>query len=342
MQCEPDFPGEEGFIARKIVIAAAGSGGHLLPAQTIAKELSEHSITFMGVGLDTNPYFGKQWPSVSVSGDALKGAKSVGKILRGIWQSIWALKRADPELIIGYGSYHTFPILVAARLLKIPYMLYESNAQYGKVNRLFAQHAIGVGSLLKKLPFSTQVAGPKPLISGEKSAKTLLVFGGSQGAQTLNAMFLKIASQLDLEVIHLIGKHGNFEEISAFYQREEIKVCVKVFEENMEMAYNRANLAICRAGAATIAELLAYRLPAVLIPFPYASEGHQLVNARLMESEGGAIVIEEKDLTPETLLEAINKGLEREEEMRGALQGCSKSERKTSFKEMILTHLGEA
>ncbi len=316
-------------LPKNIVIAAGGTGGHLFPAQALArdfqKENPSYSILFMGKGLSSSPFFHRElfeYKEVCSSSLSLKHIfRSVGTLLKGIWRAFFLLKESKPTLIVGFGSFHVFPVLAAGLLRGIPIVLFESNSVPGKVNRLFSFFAIFSGlqffSAQKHMKGKClEVQIPLWRVFSKKTTKqeaasyfslssdvfTFLVFGGSQGAKSLNGILLDVFASLKsrgvvFQVIHCIGSAASLEEIQNHYAQCQIPVCVKSFEERMDLAWVLADAAICRSGAATLSELLLFEVPSLLIPYPYASENHQLKNSLFFRDEvGGAFILEEKDI----------------------------------------------
>ncbi|MFI5334070.1 MAG: UDP-N-acetylglucosamine--N-acetylmuramyl-(pentapeptide) pyrophosphoryl-undecaprenol N-acetylglucosamine transferase, partial [Chlamydiales bacterium] len=281
----------------KLLIAVGGTGGHLFPAQTLARDLlsqdSEIELLFAGAGLSTNRYFHKEqfvYQDVSSAtpfrGNIFSAAK---QILRGVKTGLKLLDEFHPDLLIGFGSFHSASLLTAAVLKKTPFLLFESNAQPGKVNRLFSRWAqmtavqfSHAGLLLKGETKEVAIPMKCTLIpKGEAchyfgllpDAPIILVFGGSQGATSINRTFLEAVKLLPahFQILHFTGHKEDVEQVRRDYAQQGRRACVKEFEEKMAYAYSAAESAVCRAGAVTVAELIAYELPAILIPYPFAT-----------------------------------------------------------------------
>ncbi len=147
-----------------------------------------------------------------------------------------------------------------------------------------------------------------------------LVFGGSQGAGFINEVFLDALSSMGekakrLQVIHLTGKATPTEGLSRFYKEKGISACVKPFEENMQLAWKIADVAVCRAGAATLSELVHFEVPSLLIPYPYAADAHQLKNALFMEEIGAAFCLEEKSVRTPNVRRLIEQFLDNDNDV---------------------------
>ncbi len=326
---------------KKLLITVGGTGGHVYPSLAVAKELqNDCEIHFIGGKLAQNRYFeSEKMPYTSIPCGTLSGKNPVRlfkdalAILNGIRHSIVTIKRFQPDLILGFGSYHTLPVLIAAKLLRIPIILHEANSVPGKVNRLMARSAKVTGihfpeaaRHLKGATVEVEMplrAGFCPQKGGKEKAlhfygldaalPTLLIFGGSQGAKAINHLFIDAVKLMDFrkfQVIHLIGSNETADAFISHYQALGIKAVVKEFEEQMNMAWQAADLLVSRSGASTIAEQLAFEVPGILIPYPYATDRHQDKNAEFMVNiVKGAVMQQEKELTAKKLAEILENFL---------------------------------
>lgn len=255
--------------------------------------------------------------------------KAFKHIFKGFLESRRVLRSFKPDLVVGFGSFYTLPLLFAALFEKVPFMLHEQNAMPGKVNRFFSAWAkltaITFPQSAKHIKGKTQRA-VFPLKNRKGSAQgydswsyfglnpghlTLLVFGGSQGALQVNTLFLEACKLLvkqlpSFQVLHFTGARTPIFEVKACYDSLGIVNCVKTFEPRMELSLSVADLAITRAGAATIEELIEWEIPALLIPFPKASENHQMKNAEhFVHHVGGGKLVSQSLLEPKNLADAI-------------------------------------
>lgn len=295
----------------RVVIGAGGSGGHLFPAQQLAQKLQGAQILFAGHGLSQNPFFEKEKiPFVETAAAPLTSPFSFLKATcKGLLQSISLLRKFKPDVVVGFGSYHSVPLLLAAVMMRKKIVLFEANCTPGKVNRLFKPFAekFAVQFPQKKsvqVPFlpwkpsgpTYSMAKARQRYQLEPKTFTILVFGGSQGAAFLNELFPRVVPLLPFrcQVIHLKGK-GN-----VTYSTPAV---VKSFEEEMGLAYAAADLVVCRSGAGTVAELIRFQKPALLIPYPYAG-GHQVDNGLFLK-ECGASVVLQAEATPEKIAAEI-------------------------------------
>lgn len=266
---------------------------------------------------------------------------------KGVLRSLKTIKQFDPDIVIGLGGYSSVPPLVAALLLGVPYVLLEQNVVPGKANRLMARWAEGVychwerslewfgkanvfevtGTPIRKNILDMDREGAAKALKLSPSKKTLLVMGGSQGARSINEVIIRCLPELEkhsseLQIIHCTGE-SDYERVKASYGKRGINALVSGFLDNMGAAYALADLIICRAGATTIAEVTAIGIPAVFIPYPYASENHQYWNARAIAEKGGGIIIEEAELSHQRLLKVMSEFLE-DNEKRSKMKNISK------------------
>ena len=358
-------------MSKRIVIAAGGTGGHLFPAQSLAEELKEQMpdcvIRFMGKGLSTNPRFDKKLYEYDdiASSPLSKGVKAVFHILKGVWQARRALKRFHPDVVIGFGSYHTFPILVACRLLGIELLLHEANSIPGKVNRLFSSYAAMTGvffpdtaKLLKgnvqetDIPLRDAFSEKRRPSKNEalqfyglqENAHTVLVFGGSLGAKKLNEMACKSLCRIEkpLQVLHFTGSFEASQLVRAEYSKAKVPAVVRDFESEMQYAWAAADLCISRAGASTVAEAIAFGVPVVFIPYPFASDHHQDKNAEyLVKQIEAAVSFQEKGLDPEELAGAVEKLIApvKQEAMKEKLKSLRSRMQTRRFSDIVVQHL---
>lgn len=321
---------------KRVLISVGGTGGHIYPALALASQLEKKlpaiDILFVGGNLSRNRYFKsseKPFQEIScgsfVRKNPLHLIKSSLNILKGIWQSRSLIRSFSPHLVVAFGSYYTFPTLIAAKLAKKQIILHEANSLPGKVNRMMARHVDVTGvhfrETMSLLPGPTVEVG-MPLRDGhrlstmskEEARKhfgldphktTLLVFGGSQGATSINTLFkeavLNHLKGIPFQILQFTGNSTDTEQCARSYAQAGINAIVKDFETSMDIAWLAADLSLTRAGASSIAEQIEFEVPGVLIPFPRASENHQERNADLMVQLGGGIKLVEKELTADKL-----------------------------------------
>jgi UDP-N-acetylglucosamine--N-acetylmuramyl-(pentapeptide) pyrophosphoryl-undecaprenol N-acetylglucosamine transferase len=244
-----------------------------------------------------------------------------------IWQALGVIRRRRPGLVVGFGGFVTGPGGLAAWLMRRPLVIHEQNAIAGYSNRVLAHFARRVLSAFPKAfpeGVDAQVVGnpvraeilaqPPPVarFAPREGALRLLVVGGSLGAARLNTVvpFAVAKSGLTLHVRHQAGERG-IDAAKKSYAEAGVTAEVTPFIDDMARAYADADLVICRSGALTISELAAVGVAAILVPFPAAVDDHQTVNAQFLVREGAAVLIADRDLTPERLateLEALCQG----------------------------------
>jgi UDP-N-acetylglucosamine--N-acetylmuramyl-(pentapeptide) pyrophosphoryl-undecaprenol N-acetylglucosamine transferase len=316
-----------------VLIMAGGTGGHIFPALSVANVLRDRGVPVVWLGVPGSmesrvvPASGFSIEWVRVKGIRGKGLTAwlmaPFRIASALLQALAVLRRVRPRAVLGAGGYVSGPGGIAAWLLRIPLLIHEQNAIPGLTNRWLARIAGQVlqgfpGSFDKKTgarfvgnPVRADIAAiPEPAarFQGRSGRARLLVFGGSQGAQRLNAMVPQALAQLDPgrrpQVRHQAGERGVDAALKA-YRQARVEADVTPFIDDMAAAYAWADVAVCRAGAMTIAELQAAGLGALLVPLPVATDDHQTKNAETMVHIGAGRVLQERDLTAESLCACI-------------------------------------
>lgn len=360
---------------KKVMIAAGGTGGHIFPAIALAKKLfdSGNDILFVGGGLTNNRFFDKQqfaFKEVACgpfTKSPLKALSSLAKISKGTWSSSAIIKSYKPDCLVGFGSYYTFPTLLAAKSANIPIILHEANAIPGQVNKLFSKYAAMTGihmpvtaQFLKGLTQEVvmplregfkrglhETAEARRYFDLDPHRLTFLVFGGSQGASSINRTFSQvIVNHLPLpreqfQILHFAGDHAFADEARALYQLNGIKACVKNFEPRMDLAWSSTDLVISRAGASTITEVLEFEVPSILIPYPYAKDNHQEYNADFIVDEvHGGIKLLESQLTPtelcSRLIELLANDRQCLRDMKQAINLYKQTQKKCDFSTLVM------
>ena len=312
-----------------VLIMAGGTGGHVFPALAVAKVLRERGVAVVWLGVPGSmesrlvPAQGFPIEWVRVAGIRGKGViawvLAPLRIVNAVAQAMRVLKRVKPRSVLGAGGYVSGPGGIAAWLLRIPLLIHEQNAIAGMTNRWLARLATQVleafpGSFGGRVRANTignpvrediaAIAPPAQRFAGRESRARLLICGGSQGARRLNeALPLAIAKlkpQDRPQVLHQSGERG-LESTRAAYVAARVEAEVLPFIDDMAKSYAWADLAVCRAGAMTVAELQAAGLGAIFVPLPLATDDHQTKNAAIMVGAGAARIIQERDLTPEAL-----------------------------------------
>ncbi len=307
----------------RIILTTGGTGGHIFPALAVAEEIRRRHpramILFMGgrdgqeadlavaAGLD---FVGL--PVRGVVGRGLRGLIAGIGMLRGIIKARAIVKKFKPEIVVGFGGYAAFAGLYAAHRAKIPTALHEQNSVPGLANRLAGDFVDRVylslpdagasfasrRSTVVGNPVRTDIAALAPINRGDRPSRPprLLILGGSMGAKALNDGILAGLDMLaGVEIHHQTGR-TQFEEIRKAYRAAKADhVLVEPFIADMAGAYARADLAVCRAGASTLAELACAGLPAVLVPYPFAARDHQRRNAEALVAAGAAELLDQQE-----------------------------------------------
>ncbi|MCK5581180.1 MAG: undecaprenyldiphospho-muramoylpentapeptide beta-N-acetylglucosaminyltransferase [Candidatus Omnitrophica bacterium] len=319
----------------KILITTGGSGGHVFPALCVAAELKDqgHEIAFAGAfGNTRNKIEEAGFPlsPLPTKGLVSKSIKSVLVFFYFMIKSILAAFKVvcqfKPDVVLGFGGYGSFPIVFSAFILRCPTIIHEQNVVLGRANAVLAR-------LVKKVALSFEetkqyLKARKVIVTGypcrivrqdfslsglyeefglREGYKTIVVLGGSQGSHVVNAVFLETVVLLKdfarVQVVHVAGVKEH-EAVARKYESFDIPHKVFGFFDEMRKIYAVADVVVCRAGAGTVVELAALGLPAVLVPYPYA-QGHQKANAGLLAKTSAVRVIEEKDLSADSLSAAV-------------------------------------
>jgi len=329
----------------RILMAGGGTGGHLFPGIAIADEIRrihpEANITFIGtkdkIEARVVPQRGYNFAPIWISGfrrePTLSNLLFPLKVVVALVQSFFLMKKMKPDVVVGTGGYVCGPPLYVASWLGIPTLIQEQNSYPGVTTRRLASRVNEVHTTfesskryLKRLDNVKLSGNPTNArlgtISRDEGAKqftlnptmkTLLVFGGSLGATSINNEIERILPELLKLDVQLIWQTGqiDFERVNSSVQTkldEESKKRVRVqkFIEQMEYAYAASDVTACRAGASTLAELTVVGLPSVLVPYPFAAADHQTENAKAMVEQGAAVMIKDSELK-ERLLPTVKE-----------------------------------
>lgn len=324
-------------------MAGGGTGGHIYPALTIAKEIMRRrpdtEILFIGGkrGLEAEiiPKEGFRLITINLEGIprklSLKVFESLGLAARGVWETFKVIKEFRPDLVVGTGGYVCGPVVLAAALMHIPSAIQEQNAfpgltnrtlgkfvdriflAYPEAGRFFKKSKIRVlGNPIRSAEFAGVVRAKAETALGLASNHTnLFVFGGSQSARKINQTLLKIIPDLlgefpRLQIVMMTGlkDHQTVEQQVAMMKLNpelRARLFLVAYFYKIADAYKASDLVLARAGAISLAEITYFGLPALLIPFPFATNNHQEFNARVLEKNGAAKVLLEAELNPETL-----------------------------------------
>ena len=319
-----------------IVLAAGGTGGHMMPAEAVSDVLtrSGHDVLLItdtrGDAIRNAMVGAKRYvlpPSSHMGGGVLGKIRAVLSIIKSTWQVRKRFKAQRPAVVVGFGGYPSLPVVLAARSQGVPYVLHEQNAVLGRVNRLMAENARVVALSLEnsqRVPTAayTEVTGNpvRHLIAKLSNIAysvpfgfgdiRLLVIGGSQGARILSDVVPTGLEALSddlrsrIEVTHQ-ARAEDVERVKAAYDAIGVRHSVQAYFDDVGALLLRCQLVICRSGASTIAELSAMGRPAIMVPLAIAADDHQTANAGVIERAGGGWVMAEKDFTAAALAEKL-------------------------------------
>ncbi|MGB1091148.1 MAG: undecaprenyldiphospho-muramoylpentapeptide beta-N-acetylglucosaminyltransferase [Oceanobacter sp.] len=315
-------------MSKVALMMAAGTGGHVFPALAVAKQLVEEGYEVHWLGTPTGmenrlvPMNGFPLHAVNIKGLRGKGFAGIlaapWLIAKAVWQSLKIIRQIKTNVVIGFGGYIAGPGGVAARLAGLPLIIHEQNALSGLTNRMLNRIShTSLQAFPGTLPGAVTVGNPvrADLVCSDFDLKVnpdrlrVLVIGGSLGAKALNDAVLACWQLLEEdkrpELRHQVGQKDS-ERMLAAYQNTDVKAEVTAFIDDMAAAYQWADLMICRAGASTVSEVAAAGKPAIFVPFPFAVDDHQTVNAGYLVGAGGALLKQQSELTPEWLAEQIS------------------------------------
>ncbi|GAM09512.1 UDP-N-acetylglucosamine--N-acetylmuramyl-(pentapeptide) pyrophosphoryl-undecaprenol N-acetylglucosamine transferase [Geobacter sp. OR-1] len=320
----------------RLIIAGGGTGGHLFPGISVAEEFvardAANEVLFVGTsrGIESRivPQLGMKLECVSASGvrgkNGLAQIKGAVLFLFGYSESRQILKRFRPDIVLGVGGYASAPLCLAARGMQIGYFIHEQNAIPGLTNRLLARFARQVfisleesrrffpqdkvmmtGNPLRKSILDLVAASEDTPAPATSEKFRILVFGGSQGARSINQAMIAALPHLAamnnrIAIVHQTGQNDR-DEVAEGYARSGVEAEVLPFIDDMAGAYRNADLVVCRAGATTIAEVTAAAKACLFIPFPHAVDDHQRKNAEALLKQDACLMLLEQELTGERL-----------------------------------------
>jgi UDP-N-acetylglucosamine--N-acetylmuramyl-(pentapeptide) pyrophosphoryl-undecaprenol N-acetylglucosamine transferase len=349
------------------LLAGGGTGGHTYPAIAVAEELTRrgHTVRFVGGrrGIE-----GRVVPAAGFEIDLLPGRglqrrptlQNVGALwgaCSAVVRAIAIVRRHRPRVVVGFGGYASFPCVLAARLWRVPVVVHEQDAAPGLANRLGVRLGACPAVSLPgtALPGATLTGNPVRAVFAHlerepaRSPALIAVFGGAQGARTINRAALGCydawRARSDLAVHHVCGPRHleacTAELAAARRPGDALAYELTGYEERMDLLYARAALAVCRAGAGTIAELTAVGLPAVLVPLPGAPSDHQTRNAQTLERAGAAVMLRDSECDPAHLDEVVSKLLgagDRLERMTRGARGLGRRDAAERLSDLVEEH----
>jgi len=365
---------------RRIVIAGGGTGGHLYPALAIAEAIKQRAhdaeIVFIGtagkIEARVVPREGYRFETIWISGFRRTLSWSLlsfpFKLCVSIVQSFRLLRRLKPDVVIGTGGYVCGPPVFAASVLGIPAVLQEQNSYPGVTTRMLAKRVNEVFLSFEKsrrlLPgrIKATIAGNPVRASvggasrSEAAAffgfvpalKTVLVFGGSLGASSINAAVRRHLEKLIAGSTQLLWQTGERDfsmaegTAQALTPEEQRRIKVLPFIDRMDLAFGASDIAVCRAGASTLAELALAGMPAILVPYPYAAADHQTENAHAVAEQGAAIFCADQEISAklgELLTGLLNDDARRAELSRN-MRSLARPDAAAKIAEAVLGYAG--
>lgn len=348
----------------RVMIAGGGTGGHVFPGVALAEEVvtrhPDNEVVFVGTarGLEAKlvPDYGFPIELIDVAGIKGKGLVKMLATLfmlpRALFQSMRLLRKWRPDIVVGVGGYASGPVVLAAWLLRVPTAVQEQNALPGVTNRILGKLAKAVFTAFPEAerffakrkvhmlgnPIRRKLMDNYMRPVSEHEKFRLLIFGGSQGAHALNMRVIEalphLADMKDaVKITHQTGARDK-EYVEKGYAACSFSPDVRDFIHDMSAAYAESDLVICRAGATTLAELTVCKKPSILVPFPFAADNHQVVNAKSLVDAGAAVMIEERDLTGERLAAEIRAFITNEPKRRRMAQRAGLIGRPQAAKEI--------
>jgi len=313
---------------KSILIMAGGTGGHIFPGLAVAEQMraAGWDVVWMGArgGMEERLVPRHGYRTAWIRAKAARGKGLLQKLLLpanllySFWESARHIRAVRPSVVLGLGGYVAFPGGMMASLLNRPLALHEQNAIAGLANRVLSQVSdkvmVAFPDALKGAEWTgnpvraeiAAIAPPEKRFESRHGQIRILVVGGSLGAQALNEALPKAISLLPEKprVVHQAGEK-HLESLKANYLAARVEGELVAFIDDMARRYAEADLVICRAGAVTIAELSAGGMASILVPFPHAVDDHQTANAKFLSERGAAILIQQRDLSPEKLAALI-------------------------------------
>lgn len=314
-----------------VIIAAGGTGGHIFPAQALADYMVEKGIQPLLIHDKKAEQF-LAGAFISIPKQCLRSNKRgfisrIFNIIIDIFAVLCSMIRHQPQAVISFGGYPTFPTLVAACILRVPIFLHEQNAVLGRVNRWFlpfakrlltSMHSMQninskylnkiehVGMLIRQ---ELKVTSPK-----KTSGLTIMIIGGSQGTSFFSKVIPQALSRLTSELQSQIHVYHQARSEMVEYTKDAYANFQGTFElnhffNNMGEIYQQSDLVVARSGASTIEELIYFQKPAILIPLPTSQDNHQYYNAKILADQGGAVLLQQHDCSIEALATHIEQML---------------------------------
>jgi len=314
---------------KKIIIFAAGTGGHIYPAISIAKELIEKNISVLWIGtkqgIENRIVTDLNIKIEHINFSGIRGkslitmVKMPFQLLKATIQSLIIIKKYNPSISLSMGGYISFPCCIASFILRKPIIIHEQNIIFGLANNIlkYLSRKVILGMPIKnnnkKFKYFGNPTRYENIIIKKKSPKqkkiNILVIGGSLGAKIFNEIvpqaIYSLKKELDYEIniIHQTGKTNIIAEKQ--YKNINVNIDLKEYIDSMKEVYEWCDIIICRGGAITISELTLFGVPSIIVPYPYATDDHQMKNSMYLERNEAAIVINQKNFTQVYLAQTL-------------------------------------
>lgn len=332
-------------------ITGGGTGGHIYPAVAVADFLKDDEVFYVGnpknLEYEIVKQKGYRFLGVNIHGMPRKVGFTLFKwgfeLLLAVLKTCFYLLKYKPDAVFGTGGYVSAPALIAAKILKIPYMMHDCDAQPGLVTRKLAPSAKCVSVAFEgackvinnkncyvngnpiRLEFKTLTKEQARKNLGLENKLTLCIMGGSQGARTINDAAVealkKLVQNLDLQIIFQTGKK-NFdrviEQLLKIYPEYEMNknLIVKPYFDDMVTVLKASDIAVTRSGSLSISEICSSGIAPIFVPYPYAAADHQRKNAKYMVEKGAGIYLEDNEINEKTLYEAVNTAITNLQELQ--------------------------
>lgn len=349
----------------RCVIAGGGTGGHLFPGMAIAEAFMEREIgnevLFVGTekGLEARILKKGRFTLRMIKVEPIKGKSFLKRlnvlinIPRAVREALMILKEFHPQVVLGVGGYASGPTLIAAHLLGIHRAIHEQNIIPGMTNRIlrwFSQRIFISFEETKRFfperktiltgnPIRKEFFISNPIEEKKEDRFNILIFGGSLGAHRINLAVIEALEPLQglrskLRFFHQTG-NDDFESVSRAYKEKGFDAEVSPFFYDMATRYRMADLVVCRSGASSVAEIGAMGKASILVPYPYAANQHQLMNAKILVEMGRALMIPDRELNGLSLSKAIIRLYEHPEEREKMEEAVRKIGRPKAAEEIV-------
>lgn len=325
-----------------VVVTGGGTGGHVIPAMILIKELMKRKVNVLYVGsekgMESKLIFGL-CETIFLNVGGVKG-KNIFDALKGLiliflsfFRMLFYILKKRPIFIIGVGGFVSVSTLMAGVILRIPIYLQEQNAVPGTATKFFAPFAkkifLGFEDISKSLPLKKIIMTGNPIredflipftyrIFSSNEKMRIFILGGSRGAKFLNQLIIDALPLLDnnrFSFIHQTGKE-DMPKIESIYKKYGFDAEIFDFSSNISGFYRQSHFIISRAGAMTVTEIMYLKIPALLIPYPYAIYDHQAKNAEFAKKLGCAMMYREKEIDKSLLVSILNELYENPEKLQ--------------------------